>query len=177
MPQGAVPRRYAEAAFVLAREKKTLDRWRTDLRVVAGVLSDPKLLAQLDDPARHTAEKRKLIDAALTVKIDPDVLHLIYLLSERGRIASLQRIVDEFIELANKEQGIVVADVITAVPLDEQRQQAVAERLRHLAGAKQVELRPHVDPRILGGIIAQIGDELYDGSVRTRLAQLAERIS
>jgi F-type H+-transporting ATPase subunit delta len=177
MPQGAVPRRYAEAAFVLAREKQNLDRWRTDLRLVAGVLSDPKLLAQLDDPAKHRAEKQKLIDAALTVKIDPDILHLIYLLSARGRIGSLQRIVDEFIELANKEQGVVVANVITAIPLDEQRQRDVADRLKQLAGAKQIELHPHVDPRILGGIIAQIGDELYDGSIRTRLAQLAERIS
>jgi len=177
MPQGAVPRRYAEAAFALAREKKSLDRWRTDLRVVAGVLSDPKLLEQLADPARHMAEKRKLIDSALTVKVDPDLLHLIYLLAERGRITSLPRIVDEFIEMANKEQRIVVADVLTAVPLDEKRQQDVADRLKRLAGAKQVQLRPHVEPRILGGIIAQIGDELYDGSVRTRLAQLAQRIS
>jgi F-type H+-transporting ATPase subunit delta len=177
MPQGAVPRRYAEAAFALAREKKNLDRWRVDLRVAAAILSDPKLLAQLDDPAKHMAENQKLIDGAMTVKIDPDVLHLIYLLTERGRSHSLQRIVDEFIEMADKEQGIVVADVITAVPLDEKRQQAVADRLKRLVGATQVQVRPHVDPRILGGIIAQVGDELYDGSVRTRLAQLAQRIS
>src|SRR5690349_2276672 len=110
MPQGAVPRRYAEAAFVLAREKNKLDAWRRDLGLVAGILQNPQILAQLDDPARHMAEKRKLIDDALTVKIDPDVSHLIYLLTERGRITSLQRIVDEFIELANKEQGIVVAE-------------------------------------------------------------------
>src|SRR5690349_1597406 len=119
MPQGAVPRRYAEAAFALARGKNKLDDWRRDLQLIAGVLSDRQLLAQLDDPARSMAEKRKLIDTALTVKVDPDVLHMIYLLTERGRITSLQRIVNEFVELANKEQGIVVADIITAVPLDE----------------------------------------------------------
>src|SRR5262249_9042278 len=98
MPQGAVPRRYAEAAFALAREKNKLDDWRRDLGIVAGILKDPKLLAQLDDPAKHMDDKRKLIDAALTVKIDPDVLHLVYLLTARGRLTSFQRIVDEFIE-------------------------------------------------------------------------------
>jgi F-type H+-transporting ATPase subunit delta len=177
MPQGAVPRRYAEAAFALARAKGSLDRWRRDLQVAAGVLSNPNLLTPLADPNRHFAEKRQLIDTALTVPLDSGVLHLIYLLTQRGRIASLGRMVEEFVGMANKEQGIVIAEVTTAVPLTEQGQQAVAERIKGLAGATQVELHPHVDARILGGIVAQIGDELYDGSVRTRLAQLAERIS
>ncbi|HMA34897.1 MAG TPA: ATP synthase F1 subunit delta [Chloroflexia bacterium] len=177
MPQGAVPRRYAEAAFALAREQKQLDRWRTDLRVAAGVLSDPRLLAVLEDPSTSTVDKHKLIDGALTVAVDPGLRHLLYLLADRGRISRLQRVVDEFIAMANREQGIVVANVTTAVPLDAQHQQAVADRLKRIAGAQQVELRNQVDPRILGGIVAQIGDELYDGSVRTRLAQLAERIS
>lgn len=177
MPQGAVPRRYAEAAFALASEKKALDRWRTDLRVVAGVFSDPKLLAFLDDPNRSAAEKHQAIDTALTVTVDPGVRHLLYMLSDRGRISHLQRVVAEFVEMANRAQGVVIANVTTAVPLDEKGQQTVEERLKRIAGAKRVEVRNQVDPRILGGIIAQIGDELYDGSVRSRLAQLAERIS
>ncbi len=177
MPQGAVPRRYAEAAFTLARESNKLDRWRTDLRMVSGITSDPTLRTRLEDPNVSSAEKHAMLDRTLTVQVDPGVLHLLYLLSDRGRFGSLPRIVEEFIEMANKEQGIVVADVTTAVPLDEKRQQEVVASLKRLAGAKQIELRNHVDPAILGGLVARIGDELYDGSVRTRLAQLAERIS
>ncbi len=177
MPQGAVPRRYAEAAFTLAREKGKLDRWRTDLSVAAAVLSNPRLLSLLDDPDTPVAEKRKMVDTALTVQADPDVLHLIYLLTERGRIGSLPRVAEEFIEMANREQGIVVASVTTAIPLDEKGQKDVEERIKRLAGAKRVEVRNQVDPSIIGGIVARIGDELYDGSVRTQLAQIAERIS
>ena len=177
MPQGAVPRRYAEAAFALAREKGKLDRWRTDLSVAAAVLSNPRLLSLLDDPDSPVAEKRKMVDTALTVQADPDVLHLIYLLTERGRIGSLPRVAEEFIEMANREQGIVVASVTTAIPLDEKGQKDVEERIKRLAGAKRVEVRNQVDPSIIGGIVARIGDELYDGSVRTQLAQIAERIS
>ncbi|MGI8587914.1 MAG: ATP synthase F1 subunit delta [Chloroflexia bacterium] len=176
MPQGAVPRRYAEAAFALALEKGNLDRWRADLRMAAALLSDPKLAARLEDPSVHTGAKHKVIDSAFTVELDPGVHKMLYLLADRGRIASLPRVAEEFTAMANKEQGIVVATVVTAVPLDEKHERAVAERLKTLANAKQVELRNHVDPRIIGGIIARIGDELYDGSIRTRLAQLAERI-
>lgn len=177
MPQGAVARRYAEAAFTLARDSNNLDRWRTDLRMAAGVLSDPRLRARLEDPNTHTAEKHKMIDSAFTVEIDKGVRSLLYLLADRSRFGNLQAIVNEFVEMANREQGVVVADVITAIPLDEGRQKDVAERLKRMVGAKQVELRNHVDPAIIGGVIARIGDELYDGSVRTRLAQLAERIA
>jgi len=177
MPQGAVPRRYAEAAFELAREKGKLDRWRIDLSVAAAVLSNPRLLSLLDDPDTPVAEKRKMIDTALTVEADPDVLHLIYLLTERGRIGNLPRVAEEFIEMANREQGIVVASVTTAIPLDEKGQKDVEERIKRLSGAKRVEVRNQVDPSIIGGIVARIGDELYDGSVRTQLAQIAERIS
>jgi F-type H+-transporting ATPase subunit delta len=177
MPQGAVPRRYAEAAFELAREKGKLDRWRTDLSVASAILSNPRLLAVLDDPDTPASEKRQMVDMALTVQADPDVLHLIYLLTERGRIGILPRVAEEFIEMANREQGIVVASVTTAIPLDEKGQKDVEERIKRLSGAKRVEVRNQVDPSIIGGIVARIGDVLYDGSVRTQLAQIAERIS
>ncbi|HET7080213.1 MAG TPA: ATP synthase F1 subunit delta [Chloroflexia bacterium] len=177
MPQGAVPRRYAEAAFELAREKGKLDRWRTDLSVAAAVLSNPRLLAVLDDPDTPATEKRQMVDTALTVQADPDVLHLIYLLTERGRIGTLARVAQEFIEMANRAQSVVIADVTTAIPLDANAQKDVEERIKRLSGAKRVEVRNQVDPSIIGGIIARIGDVLYDGSVRTQLAQIAERIS
>ena len=176
MPQGAVPRRYAEAAFGLARKDNKLDRWRTDLRAAASALSEPRLLALLDDPSPSAEEKRKMVDQVLPKEIDPDVRRLIYLLTERGRIRKLDQVVVEFLEMANREQGVVIARVVTAVPLSEKGQQDVAERLRRLVGARKLEIQPTVDKSILGGIIAQIGDELYDGSVRTRLAQLGQRI-
>src|SRR5947209_19310884 len=105
MPQGAVPRRYAEAMFTLARDQGKLDRWRQDLLVAAGVLGNPRLLARLDDPNFGMAEKRQLIDAVLTVQVEPDVRKVIYMLTERGRIGSFQRVVDEFVACDDKGLG------------------------------------------------------------------------
>jgi F-type H+-transporting ATPase subunit delta len=76
----------------------------------------------------------------------------------------------------NREKGIVIADVTTAVPLDEAHRKEVADRLAKITG-KTVEIRMHTDPNILGGIITRIGDELLDSSVASQLAQLAERLT
>jgi F-type H+-transporting ATPase subunit delta len=76
----------------------------------------------------------------------------------------------------NKEKGIVIAEVTTAIPLDEAHQKRVADQLARLTG-KTVQLRTRTDPRILGGVITRIGDELIDASVATRLADLAERLA
>jgi F-type H+-transporting ATPase subunit delta len=85
--------------------------------------------------------------------------------------------VEHFERMYNKEMGIVIAEVTTAVPLDSAHQSEVAKHLATLTGARTVDLRVKVDPSILGGIIARIGDELIDASVATRLAELAQRIS
>ncbi len=77
----------------------------------------------------------------------------------------------------NRERGIVVADVTTAVPLDDAHRSRVEQQLSAITGGKTVQLRLHTDPSILGGMVARIGDELLDASVATRLATLAQRLT
>ena len=177
MPQGASARRYAEAAFELAKKNNALERWLSDLKVAAGILADPKLLRTLENPKLPKSRKRAQVDAAFTTTIDPMVKNLIYLLVDRERIGVIEGIRDAFIELYNKDQGIVVAEVTTAIALNEAQQKKVEAQLQQVTGAKRIDLRVHTDPRIIGGLIARVGDMLYDGSVRTRLSDLQERLS
>jgi len=176
MPQGAVPRRYAEAAIALAKKKNNIERWRTDLRTAAEVLSAPRVMAALEDPGIPNESKKRLITQGLTVTPDPLVMNMLDLV-DSGRIGLLPRIAAEFVEMANKELGIVVAEITTAIPIDNKTQKELESRIKQMTGAKQIEIRNKVDPRIIAGMVARIGDELYDGSVRTRLADLAERLS
>jgi F-type H+-transporting ATPase subunit delta len=176
MPQGASARRYAEAAFELAKKHNTLDRWLSDLKTAAGILADPQLLRTLENPKLPKARKRAQVDAAFPVSLDPLVKNLLYMLVDRERIGVLAQLRDAFTELYNRDQGIVVAEVTTAVDLDSAEQQKVEARLRQLTGAKRIDLRVHTDPRIIGGLIARVGDMLYDGSVRSRLNDLQERL-
>jgi F-type H+-transporting ATPase subunit delta len=69
-----------------------------------------------------------------------------------------------------------VADVTSAVPLNEAQQRKVSDQLSRITG-KTVQLRVHQDPTILGGLVTRIGDELIDASVATRLGELAERLA
>ena len=108
--------------------------------------------------------------------MDDLAMNLLLLLLKRHRLALLPRILETYQELYNKEKGIVVADVTAAVPLDEAHRQQVADQLSRITG-KTIELRMHTDPRILGGLITRIGDELIDASVATRLAELGERLT
>ena len=176
MPQGASARRYAEAAFDLAKKQGKLDRWLSDLRTAAGILGDPRLMAALDNPKAPRARKRQYLDSAFTVTLDPMVHNLLYMLVDRGRIGLIGRIADEFVSLYNREMGVVVAEVTTAVALSEAEQRKVREQLQRLTSARQIDLRMHTDPRIIGGLVARVGDMLYDGSVRTRLSELQERL-
>jgi F-type H+-transporting ATPase subunit delta len=175
--RGAAARRYALAVFDLAKEAGTLDRWLADLKTLDSLFGSEQAVAMLEDPKITRDAQNKIVDDLISkVQIEPLVGNFIKLLVQRGRLASLPRIVEIFGEMYNREKGIVIADVTTAVPLDEAHRQEVADRLAKITG-KTVEIRMHTDPNILGGIITRIGDELLDSSVASQLAQLAERLT
>jgi F-type H+-transporting ATPase subunit delta len=131
----------------------------------------------LDDPKLTRDEQFKIVDDLVSkVSVAPLMGNFIKLLVQRGRLTSLPRIVEIFGEMYNREKGIVIADVTTAVPLDEAHRKEVIDRLAKITG-KSVEVRLHTDHSMLGGIVTRIGDELIDASVASRLAQLAERLT
>jgi len=176
--RGTAGRRYAQAVFDLAKEQGSLDRWLSDLKVLNGIFGTPDAVSTLEDPKITEEDQRRLVSEHLPSGVVSDLaVNLLLLLVQRSRLALLPRVAELFQEMYNKEKGMVVADVTTAVPLDAEHQKRVADQLSRIAGGKTVELRLHEDPRILGGMIARIGDELIDASVATRLADLSDRLS
>jgi F-type H+-transporting ATPase subunit delta len=175
--RGAAARRYAQAVFDIAKQTNTLDQWLADLRAVSGVFGRQGAATTLEDPGLKTEDQKRIIDERLAaLKVQPMVANLLHMLVQRQRLALLPRIVESYQQLFNKEKGIVVADVTSAVPLDEAQQKRVVAELSKITG-KSIELRVHQDPSILGGLITRIGDELIDSSVATRLSTLAQRLS
>ncbi len=176
--RGGASRRYAQAIFDLAKANGSLDRWLSDLKVINGVFGTERAVSALENPKLTEADQRKIVNDLIPKQLlEPLSTNLLLLLIKRDRLGLLPRIMEIYQGMYNKEQGIVVADVTTAVPLDETHKQRVAEQLSALTGGKTVELRMHQDPSILGGIIARVGDELLDASVASRLAGLAERLT
>jgi F-type H+-transporting ATPase subunit delta len=168
-------RRYARAAFELARDKNELDVWERDLSALDQALRTPGAVAFLGGRQAPAQAKEELLRRALGEPA-PLVWNLIRLLATRGRLSLLPQIIEAFRELLDEHRGIAHADVVTAVAMSDDERQAVGRRLSELTG-KQVQVTAYEDPEVLGGLVARIGDQLIDGSARTKLVALKRRLA
>jgi F-type H+-transporting ATPase subunit delta len=174
MAKKANARRYAQAVFEIALEKKELDRWQTDLQKIVGAVSDDTFHAALDSPRIRIEDKSRFLKERLE-DISPLALNLVLLLITRTHAGVIKEIADEYRHLLDHYRGIETAEVTTAVPLEENDKQKLAEKLGALTGAK-IELKTQVKPEILGGVIARVGGKLLDGSTRSKLAALKKEL-
>lgn len=171
-----VAKRYAEAVFQIATETGTEDRWRDDLASIAELARYPGVAPFLASGKVSQEEKRRLVETALK-DLGPQPLNLARLLLERNRLTLAPEIQAEYDRLLDAARNIKHAEVITAVPLDEASERAIVERLREMTGAREIRLETRVDPAIIGGMIARVGDLMIDGSTRTRLVQLKRSLA
>jgi F-type H+-transporting ATPase subunit delta len=168
-------RRYAEAALEIGRAGGTLDRWERDLQQLSAVLADEQLRTLAEHPAVPYAEKERVI-RRVAGDVSPEALNLVLLMIRRGRPRAIPRMVEHFANLLRRERGVALAEVRTALPLDDAQRGAVMERLHELTG-DEIEINEVVDESLIGGITVRIGDRLYDASVRSRLERLRARLT
>jgi F-type H+-transporting ATPase subunit delta len=168
-------RRYAQAVFGIARERNELDRWQSDLRKIATLGEDAAFLALLENPKVRFEDKARLLSQWLG-DINPLALNLVYLLVTKGRLGMVGDIADEYQHLLDSYRGIEQAEVITAIPLDDEDRRRLEERLGAVVG-KKVVVKPRVDPGVLGGVVARIGGKLLDGSTRSKLMALKKALA
>ena len=172
---GGSARRYAEAVFDIAKSNGTFDRWLSDLTAMAQVQEDERLGRLLSTPALGLDVKDEVAATALP-HLSPEARNLVKLLLRRGRFALASQIAAHYRIMLNDHRGIATAQVTSAVPLNQAELDAVAGRLAVMTGRKIV-VEPSVDPDIMGGIVARIGDQLIDASVRGRLEALKRRLA
>jgi F-type H+-transporting ATPase subunit delta len=173
--RGSSARRYAEAVFAIARENNTFDAWSADLRTIADFASEADVAGLLGSTRVPRADKEKLLAAGVQQHVSPLAWNLVRLLSERGKVGLVRGIQEAFQEMADDLRGVAHAVVTTAVALSPDERSAIARQLSTKTG-KQVDVTAVVDERIIGGVVARIGDQLIDGSTRTRLLALKRRI-
>ena len=169
-------RRYAEAAFQIGRGDKKLDAWERDLARIGELLQDAELRRIVEHPVVPFSEKEKLLRRVTGDGITPEAVELVLLMVRRGRPRAIQAMIGHFGELLRRERGIVLAEIRTALPLDEAQRGSVEERLAQLTG-EMVEMNEVVDESLIGGIAVRIGDRLYDATVRSRLERLRARLT
>jgi F-type H+-transporting ATPase subunit delta len=157
----------------MALEKKDMNRWQSDLRKASSLMKDSALFSLIANPQVKVDQKSKTLSQRLG-DVNPMVIKLLLLLAAKSRLALIDDIAEEYQASVDNYRGIEgteVAEVTTAIPLDDDYQLKVAERITEIIG-KPVLLKPKVDPGIIGGIIIRVGDKLIDGSLRSKLAAL-----
>ncbi len=176
MAELAVVRRYARALFDTAVRKEAVESVEQDLKVVDQVVRQlPQLQRAFRAPAVSDAQKRALLHRAFEGRVGPLSLRFLDLLVDRGREDVLRDIYSEFHQLANTRRNILPVQVTAAVPLTDAEREALARSLSQRTG-KSINLLVQIDPSLGGGIIVRMGDTILDGSVRTRLRLLHERL-
>ena len=156
-------------------EQGTLELWERDLRAFAEAFEDPMVATYFDSPQVAAQQKIEVAAQIVGPEAQPLMRNLVGLLIERRRIRDLPQVYNLFHDRLLERQGIAVGEVTTAVPLSPDETELVRQRLGQVVG-KRVEIRTTVDPEIIGGIVARIGDELIDGSVIGQLRKLRARL-
>jgi len=178
VPANASERRYATAAFSVAARTGEYDAWLSALSELARVLRMPSARTVFLSPAVPATQKAAALDRVLP-NATPLVRNFVHILVDRDRLAEVPGIVEALSELINIQRGIITADVTTAVPLDADMERVVAQRLAaHLGrSAEKVTIRSRVDPSIIGGVVARVGDQVIDDSVRGRIERLRRTLA
>jgi F-type H+-transporting ATPase subunit delta len=165
-------RRYAEAAFDLARREEAIDAWAVDLQLAAAIASEEGVERALDNPAIPLEEREAAVDAVLNGRVRPPILNLVRLLVRRNRGVLLPAVSREFDRLVNRERGVVTAIVTSAAPLSDADVDVVRRRIAAMRSVSTVDVEQRVDEGLIGGLTVRVGDQLIDASVRGRLERL-----
>ena len=168
-------RRYAEAAFELASRDSALDAYADGLDLAAATLEQRAAMDVLRNPAQPLQQRTQVVDGLLASRVPEQVLKLVGLLVERGKIDRIGDVAREFRRLLNQQNGVVEALATAAAPLTADETEALQKKIAQMTGST-VDLRVEVDESLIGGLTVRVGDTLYDASVRGRLERLRERL-
>jgi len=175
VPRKLYAKRYAEAVFDIAQEKKELEGWQSDLKKIASLGESAELIALLESPKLSFDEKSKMLSELLP-DVNPLAVNLVHLLVARGRFDIAGAIAEEYEQLLNSYRGIEQAEVTTAVPLTDNEKEKLTERLKAVVD-KKIVLKAEVDPKVKGGIVVRVGGRLIDGSTRSKLQALRRELT
>ena len=174
MPIRVSGQRYAQAIFELAVENDQVDQWANDLELAGQVLQDPEFRAFLGHPEVPMEQKLSAV-AAVLADVHPLVRNLIDLMVTKGLVDQASKLHSAYTDLLDIHRGRQRIQVTSAVPLDDAESARITSFVANLTG-KEVVVTTQVDEAIMGGIVIQIGDRLLDGSTRSRLEALCNRI-
>ncbi|REK21246.1 MAG: ATP synthase F1 subunit delta [Actinobacteria bacterium] len=167
---------YAKGFLELARAEGSLESVESELFSIAETLeSSPELRSALTDPQLPNDKKTAIVDDLLGGKASSLTVGLVHLLVDQDRASELPSIARALVEIAAASRDRAVAEIRSAVPLDDQTIERLAAALGKATG-KKLEVKAVVDESVVGGIVARVGDTVIDGSVAGRFQSLRNAV-
>lgn len=170
-------KRYAKALVEIGVEREALDKYGRDLADLARLMETSGDFREvLENPVFPREEKKRVAGVILDkLGIDPMTRNFVNLLIDRKRIDQLVGIEKAFRSEVDEIRGITRGEVSSATALDDGELNRITAALSKITG-KTVILTPTVDPSLIGGLVAKVGDMVFDGTIRTQLNQLKESL-
>ncbi len=166
-------RPYARAAFESARHTSSLLEWSDCLGVFAAISLNPKILVELNNPALSAAKQVEVLVNVFGEPVPGRVSNFLSILSLNRRLPLLPAVYKLFEEYKASFEKVIDVDMYTAFEVDEKLYLRISDGLANQLD-REVNIRQHFDPALIGGVLIRAGDTVIDGSVKGRLAMLAE---
>ena len=174
---GEIAEPYASAIMSLAQTHNLTDKFGDDFRALFGLLKEsPELQTFLGNPIVNPSDKKSVLERILGDQVDPLMRNFLMLLVDRGRILFLSDIAQEYLVMLRKLQNVVLAEVTSAVALNEGQLNTVREKVQAMTGANGVEVITSIDPDLLGGVVIKVGSRFIDASVRGQLRRIGMQL-
>jgi len=172
----SIARRYARALYQVSTEAGEVEAALTAIEGLAELFNQAAdLRILLSSPGISRAQRRAVLtEIAKKGGFSKLFTNFLCLLVDRDRASELPMISILYRELADEGAGRLRAEVVTALPLEDAQEQALASALKKATG-KTILLTSEADADLIGGVKAQVGDTLFDGSLKLQLARLRER--
>ena len=167
MRQPKVAQRYAKALFDLSLEKGQLDEVMNDLNKIIGV-KNQELELYLSSPVIKGEKKTAVFEMIFSKHLTPLTLSFFKLVFAKGRSIAMAEIMEAYAEMFRKNKGIQVVQMTTALPISNDLKQSIMKSLTdiQMLKDKKIELKEKVDESIIGGMVIQIEDKLFDASIK-----------
>ncbi len=167
MRQPKVAQRYAKALFDIAVEKNQLQDVKNDLDKIVG-LKNTELQLFLSSPVIKAAKKTVVFESVFSKHVGAVTLSFFRLVFSKGRSIAMVEIIEAYNDMFRKKMGIQVVELTTAMPLSDQLKQSILTSLSgiNMLKDKKIELKEHVDESIIGGMVLQVEDKLFDASIK-----------
>jgi F-type H+-transporting ATPase subunit delta len=167
-----IARPYAQAVFGLARDTKRFAEWSDMLAFIASVYADPQVQRALANPKLTKEDVERLLVGVCGERLDLAARNLLILLVRNDRLTVLPYILERYEQMREEQENTLEASVESAFPLNDEQLEILMQRLERRTNHK-VKANVRIAPELIGGVKVQIGDEVWDASVRGQIDGMA----